>query len=93
MAIAPDTPGYGNSTKPEASLSMKELGQVIAEALEGLGYGENGKAAVISSHHLSLGTGGAPENAELRAMGMVQRYVIGRIYQRATQFKVFVIWK
>ena len=52
VAIAPDTPGYGNSTKPAAPLSMKELGQVMAEALEGLDYGENGKGTVdVSGYH------------------------------------------
>ncbi|MBT5564587.1 MAG: alpha/beta fold hydrolase [Rhodospirillaceae bacterium] len=51
-ALAPDTPGYGNSTKPSAPLSMKELGEAMAAALENLGYGENGKGQVdVSGYH------------------------------------------
>lgn len=51
-ALAPDTPGYGNSTKPPAPLSMTELGAVMAVALENLGYGENGKGKVdVSGYH------------------------------------------
>ncbi len=51
-ALAPDTPGYGNSTKPSAPLSMKSLGEAMATALENLGYGENGKGKVdVSGYH------------------------------------------
>ena len=51
-ALAPDTPGYGNSTKPPAPLSMKELGEAMAVSLENLGYGENGMGKVdVSGYH------------------------------------------
>lgn len=51
-ALAPDTPGYGNSTKAKAPLTMSELGEVMAVALENLGYGQNGKGKVdVSGYH------------------------------------------
>lgn len=51
-ALAPDTPGYGNSTKPKAPLTMSELGEVMATALEDLGYGAAGKGKVdVSGYH------------------------------------------
>lgn len=52
VAIAPDTPGYGNSTKPKKPLSMTEIGEVMAAALEGMGYGAGGKGKVdVSGYH------------------------------------------
>lgn len=52
VAIAPDTPGYGNSTKPDQPLTMTELGETMASTLENLGYGPNGKGKVdVSGYH------------------------------------------
>ena len=52
VALAPDTPGYGNSTKPPTPLSMSEIGVAMATAIENLGYGEGGKGQVdVSGYH------------------------------------------
>lgn len=52
VAIAPDTPGYGNSTKPVQPLTMIELAETMATALENLGYGPDGKGKVdVSGYH------------------------------------------
>lgn len=52
VAIAPDTPGYGNSTKPAQPLTMTELGETMAAALENLGYGPAGRGKVdVSGYH------------------------------------------
>lgn len=52
VAIAPDTPGYGNSTKPSQPQTMTELGETMAAALENIGYGAGGKGKVdVSGYH------------------------------------------
>ncbi len=74
VAIAPDTPGYGNSTKPPAPLTMAEIGEAMATALENLGYGENGKGKVdVSGYH--TGTYIASELAATRP-DLVRRVVL-----------------
>ena len=50
--IAFDTPGYGGSDKPEAPLTMEQIGNVMAEALADMGYGPNGRGpVVVSGYH------------------------------------------
>lgn len=74
VAIAPDTPGYGNSTKPAAPLTMAEIAEAMAAALEDLGYGENGKGKVdVSGYH--TGTYIASELAASRP-DLVRRVVL-----------------
>lgn len=52
VAIAFDTPGYGESDKPKSPLSMEQLTKGLAAALESLGYGEKGKGKVdVSGYH------------------------------------------
>lgn len=74
VAIAPDTPGYGNSTKPPQPQTMTELGETMARALENLGYGANGAGKVdVSGYHT-----GAYIAAELAATrpDLVRRVVL-----------------
>ena len=74
VALAPDTPGYGNSTKPPAPLSMEEIAGAMAAALEDLGYGENGKGKVdVSGYH--TGTYIASELAVARP-DLIRRVVL-----------------
>jgi pimeloyl-ACP methyl ester carboxylesterase len=52
VAIAFDTPGYGESDKPQSPLSMEQLVAGMAAALENLGFGEKGKGKVdVSGYH------------------------------------------
>ena len=52
VAIAPDTPGYGNSTKPIAPLAMNQIAEAMAVALKNMGYGAAGKGKVdVSGYH------------------------------------------
>ncbi len=74
VAIAPDAPGYGNSTKPSAPPSMQEIAAAMAAALESLGYGENGKGKVdVSGYH--TGTYIASELAAARP-DLIRRVVL-----------------
>jgi len=52
VAIAFDTPGYGESDKPKAPHSMEQLTKGMAAAIESLGFGEKGKGKVdVSGYH------------------------------------------
>lgn len=46
LAIAFDTPGYGESERPDEPQDMVGLARAMAEALEVLGYGDGGKGKV-----------------------------------------------
>ena len=46
LAIAFDTPGYGESDRPDAPINMAEIAGAMAAALEALGYGDGGKGKV-----------------------------------------------
>ena len=46
IALAFDTPGYGESDRPSAPPDMVGLAKAMAKALDGLGYGINGKGKV-----------------------------------------------
>lgn len=74
VAIAFDTPGYGESDKPRAPQSMEELTAAMAAALENIGYGDKGKGKVdVSGYHT-----GAYVATELTAMrpDLVRRAVL-----------------
>jgi pimeloyl-ACP methyl ester carboxylesterase len=46
LVICPDTPGYGGSSPPPEIPDMEDYGRAMIEALENLGYGDNGKGPV-----------------------------------------------
>ncbi len=46
LAIAFDTPGYGESERPDEPQDMVGLSDAMADALEALGYGDGGKGKV-----------------------------------------------
>jgi pimeloyl-ACP methyl ester carboxylesterase len=46
LALAMDTPGYGNSDRPPSPQPMHELAGAAADALDALGFGKNGRGAV-----------------------------------------------
>ena len=51
VAIAFDTPGYGESERPDAPLDMTQIAATMATALRGLGYGsEKGRVDVFGFH-------------------------------------------
>lgn len=47
LVVAPDTPGYGNSSKPPQEPTMEEYGSTMLEAFNNLGYGEGGDQGPI----------------------------------------------
>ena len=46
LALAFDTPGYGESDRPEKPPAMADLAGAMADALDGLGFGAGGRGAV-----------------------------------------------
>ncbi len=46
LAIAFDTPGYGESERPDEPQNMVRLAGAMVDALEALGYGDSGKGKV-----------------------------------------------
>lgn len=73
-ALAFDTPGFGNSSKPSGPRSIAEYATTMAAALENLGYGAGGKGKVdVSGYH--TGTVIATELAVTRP-DLVRRVVL-----------------
>lgn len=77
LALALDTPGYGESDRPESPPDMTEIANAMAIALQGLGYGPGGKGPVdVFGFH--TGTLIATELAILRP-DLVRRIVLSGI--------------
>ncbi len=77
LAIAFDTPGYGESEAPAGPASIEQYARAMAEALETLGYGAKGRGKVdISGFH--TGSFIAAELAASRA-DLVRRVVMSAV--------------
>ena len=76
VAIAFDTPGYGESERPDAPLNMTQIAATMATALKGLGYGsDQGRVDVFGFHT------GVPIGSELAIQHphLVRRVVLSGI--------------
>ena len=55
LALAFDTPGYGESDRPQTAPDMAEIAGAMADALDALGYGKNGKGPVdVFGYHTGV---------------------------------------
>ena len=80
VALAFDTPGYGESDRPAAAPTMAELAGAMADALDGLGYGAAGQGPVdVFGFHTGVYI--AAELALLRP-DLVRRIVLSGIAYR-----------
>lgn len=76
LAIAFDSPGYGESARPDKPATMEEVAKIFGEALDDMGYGKSGKKVDVTGFH----TGGyiAPELAVQRP-DLVRRVVLSGV--------------
>lgn len=74
--IAFDSPGYGESARPAKPATMEEVAKYMAEALEDMGYGKNGRKVDVSGFH--TGAYIAPELAAARP-DLVRRVVLSGV--------------
>ncbi len=83
VALAFDTPGYGESDRPAAPPRMADLAGAMAAALDGLGYGRNGLGPVdVFGFHTGVYI--ATELSLLRP-DLVRRIVLSGIAYRSPQ--------
>ena len=74
--IAFDTPGYGESSRPEKPATIEEIASVMAEALEDIGYGGAGGKVDVTGFH--TGAYIAPELAAQRP-DLIRRVVLSGV--------------
>ncbi len=85
LAIAFDTPGYGESERPNEPQDMVGLANAMADALEALGYGEDGKGKVdVFGFHTGVFI--ASELA-LQRPDLVRRVVMSGIAYRPQEYR------
>ena len=77
LALAFDTPGYGESDRPELPPDMTQIATAMAIALQGLGYGADGKGQV-DEFGFHTGTFIAAELSILRP-DLVRRIILSGI--------------
>ncbi len=75
-AIAFDSPGYGESARPDKPATMEDVARIIGEALDDMGYGKSGKKVDVTGFH--TGAYIAPELAVQRP-DLVRRVVISGV--------------
>lgn len=89
LTLAFDTPGYGESDRPDTPPSMADISGAMADALDAMGYGKNGKGAVdVFGFHTGVYI--ASELAIIRP-DLVRRVVMSGIAYRPPEVRAEIL--
>lgn len=89
LALAFDTPGYGESDRPDTPPSMADISGAMADALDAMGYGKDGKGAVdVFGFHTGVYI--ASELAITRP-DLVRRVVMSGIAYRSPEVRAEIL--